>query len=336
MAEPRRKKRRLKFRGEIVFLSFLLSFILCFIAYVNGVKEEESKAEPVINTNVNKNNDESKTPVNTSSQVVFVTEVNEAGETVAITDEAGETVPVTDDAGQTMTIIVTEQPTTENIEATQNDDAMETVAETKPVSNPVAESARKEDLYLDKCVFVGDSISTGFSGYGFVSEKNVFAKTSMRIDLINNTPLTTFYGDILVSKSIQAANPENVYIMLGSNGMGWIETSKMIADYSTFIDEVKTTSPNVNIYVMSIPPVTAEREQIETVADGKILNSQINEYNAQLLTLANEKSVNYIDVNSAIVNSEGMLPTEVSTDGMHFNKETYVKIIDYILTHTVG
>ncbi len=324
----KKRKRRLKFRGEIIFLSFMLTFILCFIAYVNDVKELESSATPVINNNIKqqetgeqgseekKDNSKKKNSQKDNSEV-------QLEEVITVTNDEGETVTVT---------AVSEENNGQELENVEETDSQPSAS----VENPVAESSKADESYLDKCVFVGDSISTGFSGYGFVSEKNVFAKTSMRIDTINNTPLKTFYGDVLVANAIKAAQPENVYVMLGSNGMGWIETSKMMQDYNTFIDSVKEQSPDVNIYVMAIPPVTAEREQISSVAEGKILNSDINDYNSQLLELANEKGIYYIDVNSALVNSDGKLPSDVSTDGMHFNKETYIKVIDYILTHVAG
>lgn len=203
------------------------------------------------------------------------------------------------------------------------------------VVNPVPQSEKKDQSYLEECVFVGDSISTGFSGYGFVSEKNVFAKTSMRIDLINSTPLDTFYGNILAVNAIKAAKAQNVYVMLGSNGMGWINNVAMIDDYGVFISNIKSVVPDAKIYLISVPPVTAEREQIATVEEGQILNSTINEYNTMLLELANDNNVYYLDVHSVLVNQNGMLPSEESTDGMHFTKKTYEKVIDYILSHVV-
>lgn len=301
-------KHRLKFRFSIVFLSFLLSFLLCFIAYANGMKNQEQpvSASPVINSNID------------------ALQESDASSDISSADDS--------EAGDTENDSQSEN-SEDNSSSSDGDSSSAVSAD---VSNPVAECERKDDSYLENCIFVGDSISTGFSGYGFVSEKNVFAKTSMRIDLINNTPLETFYGNVLVIDALKSANPQNVYVMLGSNGMGWIDSSKMIADYSEFIDNVKSGLPNANIYVMSIPPVTAERELKPSVEEGKILNSDINDYNSQLLSLANEKNIHYIDVNSAIVDSNGKLPTDVSTDGMHFIKDTYVKVVDYILTHVAG
>lgn len=314
-------KRRLKFRFSIVFLSFLLSFILCFIAYVNGMKNkiQGTSAEPVINSNVSDSKNSSD---------------------ILISESPDSYSPDNTDSVQNMdenpADVQEDSSLSDDVSSDENQDSEisdESSAENTNVSNPVAQSDRKDDSYLSSCVFVGDSISTGFSGYNFVSEKNVFAKTSMRIDLINNTPLDTFYGNVLVIDALKSANPENIYIMLGSNGMGWIDDSKMIDDYSKFIDDIQSSLPSASVYIMSIPPVTAERELKPTVEEGKILNSDINEYNSLLLDLANQKGVHYIDVNSALVDSSGRLPSDVSTDGMHFDKNTYIKVVEYILTH---
>ncbi|MGN0605648.1 MAG: GDSL-type esterase/lipase family protein [Oscillospiraceae bacterium] len=300
-------KHRLKFRFSIIFLSFLLSFMLCFIAYVKGIREKEAEISPVINRNLVSGSE------NETSQANIID--NETSQANIIDNESSQ------------------KETTYNELQTEAVETGMPTAVDQTVSNPVAECARKDDTYLQSCAFVGDSISTGFSGYGFVSEKNVLAKTSMRIDLINNTPFDTYYGEVLAVNALKAANLENIYIMLGSNGMGWIDNISMIESYSTFVENIQSALPKANIYIMSIPPVTAEREQKPTVEEGKILNSTINEYNALLLELANEKNVHFIDVHSAVVNEQGMLPSEVSSDGMHFTKDTYVKIVDYILTH---
>lgn len=339
MAEkPKAKpKRRLRFKFSIVFLSFFLSFMLCFIAYVNALNNSQTATSPVMNSNIS----DSSSPDSDTDSIMAADSFDSAESqntdndiiSDSSADDNSDSTSDTDSVSDENSDSQQEDSSSEEDTETSADDSSQTNSD---VSNPVPESERKDDSYLNECVFVGDSISTGISGYGFVSEKNVFAQTSMRIDLINNTPLNTFYGNVLVTDAIKSANPAHVYIMLGSNGMGWIDNSKMISDYSTFIDSIKQSSPDSDIYIMSIPPVTAEREQKPSVEEGKILNSDINDYNSMLLDLANEKDVHYIDTHSSIMGSDGKLPSDESTDGMHFIKDTYVKMIDYILTHVAG
>lgn len=202
----------------------------------------------------------------------------------------------------------------------------------KALINPVPASDPKSEAYFGKCMFVGDSISVGFSDYQFMSAKNVIAEIGMNIEKINTDPMKTAYGEVTALEALKAADPENVYIMLGSNGIAWLPTDTMIEYYSEFVDKVMTDMPEADIYILSIPPVTAERE---TAENEPILNSDIDNYNSELLKMANEKQIYYVDINTILKNNDGKLPSEqAQDDGMHFVKDTYSVVVDYILSHT--
>lgn len=202
----------------------------------------------------------------------------------------------------------------------------------KTLINPVPAAEPKSEAYFGKCMFVGDSISVGFSDYQFISAKNVIAEIGMNIEKINSEPMKTAYGELTAIEALKAADPENVYIMLGSNGIAWLPTNTMIEYYSEFVDSIMTQMPEVDIYILSIPPVTAEREVAESEP---ILNSDIDNYNSELLKMANEKQIHYVDINTTLKNNDGKLPSEeAQDDGMHFVKNTYSVVVDYILSHT--
>lgn len=202
--------------------------------------------------------------------------------------------------------------------------------EQKIIENPVPESAAMSQTYFGKCIFVGDSITVGLSDYQLVPMKNVIAEIGMNIEKINTETMQTAYGDTTVLDALTQSEPENVYIMLGSNGIAWLTIEDMIEEYSEFTKSVRNALPDTNIYILSIPPVTAARETAET----PIANADINEYNSRLLDLANQNGYYYVDVHSALVGADGTFPTEdAAEDGMHFNKTTYDKMLKYILSH---
>ena len=78
--------------------------------------------------------------------------------------------------------------------------------------------------------------------------------------------------------------------MLGSNGIAWLSVSDMISYYSQFVDEIIKELPDTKIYILSVPPVTAERE---TADNEPILNSEIDKYNSELLKMADKKKIYY-------------------------------------------
>lgn len=200
----------------------------------------------------------------------------------------------------------------------------------KNVQNPVPESAAMTPTYFSKCIFVGDSITVGLSDYQVVPMQSVLAEIGMNIEKINTETMQTPYGDLTVLDALTEAAPENIYIMLGSNGIAWLSLDEMIGEYTKFTEGLTEALPDTNIYILSIPPVTEKKEK----SDDPILNSSIDEYNSKLLKLADDNGYYYVDINSDLKNEDGKFPEEyAANDGMHFNKSTYDKMIDYILSH---
>ena len=201
------------------------------------------------------------------------------------------------------------------------------------IINPVPASEPLTETYFGKCAFVGDSISVGLADFQLVPVKNVFAEIGMNIEKINTETMKTAYGDVTVLEALKEAKPENVYIMLGSNGIAWLSVSDMISYYSQFVDEIIKELPDTKIYILSVPPVTAERE---TADNEPILNSEIDKYNSELLKMADKKKIYYVDINTALKGNDGKFPSDMAEkDGMHFVKTTYSVMLDYILSHTV-
>ena len=234
-------------------------------------------------------------------------------------------------------------PESENTENTDKSDKndkdkdsdLESQGETqehKQIENPVPESNALTPTYFAKCAFVGDSITVGLSDYQLVPMKNVIAEIGMNIEKINTEKMQNAFGETTVLEALTQAEPENIYIMLGSNGIAWMSIDEMIAEYSEFTEGVRKSLPDSNIYVLSIPPVTEKKEN----SDEPILNSNIDEYNSKLLELANKNGYYYVDINTELKGDDGKFPEEnAADDGMHFNKATYDVMLDYILRHVV-
>lgn len=200
------------------------------------------------------------------------------------------------------------------------------------IENPVPESNALTPTYFSKCAFVGDSITVGLSDYQLVPMKNVIAEIGMNIEKINTEKMQTAFGETTVLDALTQAKPENIYIMLGSNGIAWMSLEEMIEEYSEFTQGIEKSLPDSKIYVLSIPPVTEKKEQSEE----SILNADIDRYNSMLLELANKNGYYYVDINSELKGEDGKFSEEdAADDGMHFNKSTYDVMLDYILRHVV-
>lgn len=219
--------------------------------------------------------------------------------------------------------------------ASESESAAESVSSSEAsneIINPVPLSEKLSETYLGKCAFVGDSLTAGLSDYQYVSSKNVIAEVGLNIDKINTQTIRTGAGEKTALEALVDLSPENIYIMLGSNGIEWLSDKDMIGYYKEFTDSVKEALPDSKIYILSIPPVTSEREK---ASDNPIKNSDIDRYNSALLDMANENQMYYVDLNTALKGNDGKFSDgDAADDGMHFNKATYQVMIDYILSHT--
>ena len=66
-----------------------------------------------------------------------------------------------------------------------------------------------------------------------------------------------------------------------------------------------------------------------------VTNEKIQAYTDLLIPLAEEKRVVYVDVAAALTGGTGVLPGELTSDGVHFTRSGYVQWLDYLKTHTV-
>lgn len=243
--------------------------------------------------------------------------------------EPGSTKP----AGQTSTSDTSSQ----NDSVVVKDNSQTSTSKTEsskpegPIVNPVPQSEKADFSYFDNCVFIGDSISVGLTAYNILSPDKVIASIGLNISKIDSEKISTTNGKLTAHEALIQKKPANIYIMLGSNGIAWMSNESMISKYSSFIDKIQADLPESKIYILSIPPVTEGRE---VAAENPIKNTSIDAYNSELLKLANDKNVYFVDINTALKNNLGKLDTEkAEKDGMHFKKATYDIMLDYILTH---
>lgn len=200
------------------------------------------------------------------------------------------------------------------------------------LGEPVPESAAADESYFDDAIFIGDSLTDGLAAYELLPREQVLADTGINPQTILTRECIGEEGaEQTVVEAAAALDPAKIYIMLGSNGVAFLNFDDIIGWYGELIDALQENHPDAEIYVQSILPVTADKHLEQEL----LTNKRITELNGMIAEMAAEKGCFYLNVSEAVADENGCLPDDLSADGMHFGVSTYRVWLDYLLTHTV-
>ena len=188
---------------------------------------------------------------------------------------------------------------------------------------------KSTNVKFDETVaFIGDSRTQGFIMYNGLKDVQDYSYVGLMVDTaISKKFVKTSKGEkITLLEDMKGKNIKRVYIMLGVNELGWSYPQVFKSKYKELIKEIRKIKPDAQIYVQSIIPVTKSRDK----SDKYFNNTRIEQYNKLVKEVALEENVEYLDVQSALTNSEGYLPEETSPDGIHIGKSYCEKWLEYL------
>ena len=172
--------------------------------------------------------------------------------------------------------------------------------------------------YFSDAAFVGNSLVDGLKLFSGLTSSDYYSQTGLSVSNVKEEVL----------EKLGEKNYHKIYIELGINEITY-ETSYFKLLYGEMIDEIRRIEPDADIYIMSLLPVTQE----ESAQSENFNKDNIMKYNRTLRTLASEKGCYFLDVYSALVDTDGNLPTEMSWDGIHLTADGYGVWENYIRTH---
>lgn len=191
------------------------------------------------------------------------------------------------------------------------------------------------DSFYEHTVFIGDSLTVGFQGFccGFAdsiaSESTYFlARESCSAQAaISDKALTAFsnimpkYQDKvqLIEDSVaQMPDVEKVFICFGMNDLVSATPEKFVQNLDTLISRILVKSPNVSVYILSIPCIT------EGVQTGSLSNTSIQNANMLLNAICIEKQWGFINTTEYLMSETHSIQSKYSSDGyVHENAAAY-------------
>lgn len=205
--------------------------------------------------------------------------------------------------------------------------------ETAPV--PVREFQTVDDAYFHDALFIGNSRTVGLSMFGSMPEETTFyATVGMNIfDLMGSSaqippeegPEQSF-ASLMSEKQFG-----KIYIMLGINDLGTGTNESFAEYYKGVIDQIHQLQPDAIIYIQSIINVSAARD-----AQGDyISNAVIDQRNALIKELADNDYCFYLNVNEVLVDANGCLNADYTSDGIHLGGGSLSIWEDYLYSHAI-
>ncbi|MGN1110077.1 MAG: GDSL-type esterase/lipase family protein [Oscillospiraceae bacterium] len=226
-----------------------------------------------------------------------------------------------------------EQPDTSSTESTTSStESSSSTTEGSGDSLPVNSTIYSKE-YFQNDLFIGDSIFTGLSGYGYMDAANVAAK-------IGYTPSGAM-SKAFDAKGVSAVEyaksrqPKRIFIMLGSNTMAaGTNYDVIVSQYKELVKKLREECPKSLICVISIPPVTADSSSAKA---GNIKNENIDMVNVKLKAMAAELEEEYFDLNTLLSDNSGYFREDYAEqDGLHFLGTTYKVMLSALQNEMSG
>ena len=215
-------------------------------------------------------------------------------------------------------------------EVVETDEPYE-VEESEPFDSEV-KSNDATDAYFEDALFVGDSRMEGLVTNASIENLNAITSIGMTVQTAVEDELIRD-GDekITVLQKLEQEEFSKIYLMLGTNELGWAYPEIFIEKYSELIDEIKISKPNAIIYILSIMPVN---EKLIENSEYKN-NAHISEVNLLLKDMCDNKGIYFLNIYDLVYDEEMGLNLEASTDGLHLGPTYCNKVFDYLKDHYV-
>ncbi len=171
----------------------------------------------------------------------------------------------------------------------------------------------------DAVVFTGDSIIEFFPLKKFLGRDQVLLNRG-----IAGTD-TNWLKDYL-KEQVLALEPDKLFILIGTNDLGLgYDDEHIFRNIETILQTIQFESIATKVYLLSILPVSHKKEyqakvKIRNNNDIQVLNRQ---FEGQLLA-------EYIDLYPHLLDEEGNLADEFTTDGLHLSQKGYAIIAEQL------
>ena len=175
----------------------------------------------------------------------------------------------------------------------------------------------EQNLACRNVVLVGDSITEGFDVAKYFPGHRVLNR-GISADVIGNGLPADDHRGVLrrLDSSFFYSAATDVFLLIGINDLGnGHNVEQLEQGYREILQRLHATTPSMRIHVESVLP---------TRGDYAKHNASVREFNERLRKLAAEFGCDYQDLHRLMVDEQGELKAEFTTDGVHLNDQAYL------------
>jgi len=208
----------------------------------------------------------------------------------------------------------------------------ETVAATETlvpeeVEPPIREFHEVDNSYFSDAVFIGDSRTVGLHDYGGLDDSTFYATVGMNIyDLWTEKFCEVDGQKETLEDALRARTYGKIYFQIGINEMGRGTVDGFMKAYEESVAKFKELQPDAVIFVQAIMKVTKDKSDKDPIFN----NPGIEERNARIAELADNRTVFYLDVNEVVCDENGALRKDITFDNIHLLGSKYDIWVDYL------
>ena len=194
------------------------------------------------------------------------------------------------------------------------------------------EFTQVDESYFDDALFIGDSRTIGMQQSQLLPASCYYAKTGIGIGdilserIVNEGGYMTSVADALSRHSFG-----KVYIMIGINDISRGDVDWFLEQYQKILDTVARTQPNAIVYIQANIPMSYGKQDL----NGTLNNRNLALRNEASSTLADSKTVFYLDISQVYADAYGNLASLYTRDGLHVKPDHYALWVDYLLHHAI-
>lgn len=210
----------------------------------------------------------------------------------------------------------------------------ETGTQTEMTELPTPTFQTVDDTYFSDALFIGDSRSEGLALYGDFTEADYFTNVGMSIFDVNEVQAgNPNKGErVTLAEKLSQRRYGKVYLMLGLNELGTGTAESWTAAYADVVEQVRTAQPDAIIYLQSILPVSAAKDD----PNSAINNTGVRTRNAALEAIADPAHrIYYLNVAEAVLDANGCLDASYTSDGIHLLGNSLYLWEDYLKQHAI-